>query len=127
MAIGNMVSSKVNQWTLLIGTIPLIYSASVGHLAFIPLSNLQVEEILLTAAQSAFGCVALVKLRFNWKEATILFSFWFAQFLFPQIRIEVTVAYLVLTVIWLAYYRNQITIFGQFKRNMVEHVLPSRM
>ena len=127
MAIGNMVSSKVNQWTLLIGTIPLIYSASVGHLAFIPLSNLQVEEILLTAAQSAFGCVALVKLRFNWKEATILFSFWFAQFLFPQIRIEVAIAYLVLTVIWLAYYRNQITIFGQFKRNMVEHVLPSRM
>ena len=126
MAIGNMVSSKVNQWTLLIGTIPLIYSASVGHLAFIPLSPLQVEEILLTAAQSAFGCVVLLKLRFTWKEAVILFSFWFAQFLFPQIRIEVTVAYLALTAIWLAYYRKQITIFGQFKKNMIEHFLPSR-
>jgi len=126
MAIGNMVSSKVNQWTLLIGTIPLVYSASVGHLASIPLSPLQVDEILLTAAQSAFGCVALLKLRFTWKEAVILFSFWFAQFLFPQIRIEVTVAYLVLTAIWLAYYRSQITIFGQFKKNITEHVLLRR-
>jgi len=126
MAIGNMVSSKVNQWTLLIGTIPLIYSLSVGHLAFIPLTPLQVEEILLTAAQSAFGCVSLLKLRFTWKEATILFSFWLAQFLLPQIRIEVTAAYLVLTAIWLAYYRNKITIFGEFKKNMIEHVLPTR-
>ena len=127
MAIGNMVSSKVNQWTLLIGTIPLIYSISIGHLAFIPLNHLQVEEILLTAAQSAFGCVALLKLRFTWKEATILFSFWLAQLLFPPIRIEVTAAYLVLTAIWLAYYRKQITVFGQFKRSMIEHVLPSKM
>ena len=126
MAIGNMVSSKVNQWTLLIGTIPLIYSLSVGHLAFIPLTPLQVQEILLTAAQSAFGCVSLLKLRFTWKEATILFSFWLAQLLLPQIRIEVTVTYLVLTAIWLAYYRNKIVIFGQFKKNMIEHVLPRR-
>jgi len=126
MAIGNMVSSKVNQWTLLIGTIPVIYSLSIGHLAFIPLSHLQVEEILLTAAQSAFGCVALLKLRFTWKEATILFSFWFAQFLFPQIRIEVTIAYLVLAVIWLVYYRKQVTIFHQFKKAMIEHVLARR-
>jgi len=126
MAIGNMVSSKVNQWSLLIGTIPLIYSVSIGHLAFIPLSPLQVEEILLTAAQSAFGCVALLKLRFTWKEAVILFSLWFAQFLFPPIRIEITAAYLALTAIWLIYYRNQITIFGQFKKSMIEHVLPSK-
>jgi len=127
MAIGNMVSSKVNQWTLLIGTIPLIYSASLGHLAFIPLNPLQVEEILLTAAQSAFGCVALLKLRFTSKEAIILFSFWFAQFLLPAIRVEVTLAYLILTAVWLIHYRNQIIIFGQFKRSMTEHVLPSKM
>jgi hypothetical protein len=86
-----------------------------------------VEEILLTAAQSAFGCVALLKLRFSWKEATILFSLWLAQFLFPQIRIEVTAVYLVLTAIWLIYFRKQITIFGQFKKNMVEHVLPRKV
>ena len=36
MAIGNMVSSKVNQWTLLLGTIPLVYSLSLGHLALHP-------------------------------------------------------------------------------------------
>ena len=56
-----------------------------------------------------------------------MFSLWFTQFLFPPIRIEVTAAYLVLTAIWLAYYRNQITIFGQFKKTIVEHVLPSKI
>lgn len=127
MAIGNLVSSKVNQWTILIGTIPLIYSASIGHLAFIPLTPLQVEEILLTAAQSAFGCVALLKLRFTWKEAVVLFSLWFTQFLFPPIRIEITAVYLVLTAIWLAYYRNQVTIFSQFRKSMIKHVLPQRI
>jgi len=127
MAIGNMVSSKVNQWTLLVGTIPLVYSVSLGHLAFIPLNALQVEEILLTAAQSTFGCVALLKLRFTWKEATILFSLWFAQFLLPAIRIGVTAAYLILAAIWLIYYRKQITIFGQFKKSLTEHVLPSKI
>jgi len=121
MAIGNMVSSKVNQWTLLIGTIPMIYSVSVGHFAFVLLTPLQVEEILLTAAQSAFGCAALLKLRFTWKEAIILFSFWLAQFLLPQIRIEVTVAYMALAAIWLAYYRSQITMFGQFKSIVMTH------
>lgn len=116
MAIGNMISSKVNQWTLLLGTIPLIYSVSIGHFAFIPLDPLQIEEILLTAAQSAFGCAALLKLRFTWKEALILFSFWLGQFLFPPVRIEITAAYLVLTIVWLIYYRHQVRVFGQFKK-----------
>jgi cation:H+ antiporter len=126
MAIGNMVSSKVNQWTLLVGTIPLVYSLSIGHLAFIPLTTLQVHEILLTAAQSAFGCVALLKLRFTWKEAAILFSFWFAQFLVPTIRIEVAGAYLLLAVVWLVYYRKQISIFSLFKRHFTEHVFKAQ-
>ena len=123
MAMGNMISSKVNQWTLLVGSIPLIYSISIGHLAFIPLDSLQIQEILLTAAQSSFGCAALLKLRFTWKEAVILFSLWLLQFLIPQVRIEVTAAYFVLTVIWLIYYRNQARILGQFKRIMIKNVL----
>lgn len=126
MAMGNMVSSKVNQWTLLIGTIPLVYSVSIGQLAFIPLDKLQVEEIFLTAAQSAFGCVALMRLRFDWKDALILFSLWFAQFAIPPIRIEVTYAYLILAAIWLVYYRKQFVMFPEFKKAMREYVFPKK-
>ncbi len=107
MGIGNLVSSKVNQWSLLIGTIPLVYSLSLGHLAFIPLTPLQREEILLTSAQSLFGVVALMKLRFTLIDAILLFVFWLLQFIFPEIRIEVTVIYLVLALAEMIYYRNE--------------------
>jgi len=107
MGIGNLVSSKVNQWSLLIGTIPLVYSISVGHLAFIPLTPLQREEILLTAAQSLFGVVALMKLRFTLTDAILLFAFWLIQFIFPAVRIEVTLIYLVLALIEMIYYRSE--------------------
>ncbi len=107
MGIGNLVSSKVNQWSLLIGTIPLVYSLSVGHLAFIPLTPLQREEILLTGAQSLFGVVALMKLRFTLVDAVLLFVLWLLQFIFPEIRIEVTVIYLVLALIEMIYYRKE--------------------
>ena len=52
---GALVSSKVNQWTLLVGTIPLVYSLGAGRVAQLPLSELQQSEILLTAAQSFFA------------------------------------------------------------------------
>lgn len=117
MGIGNLVSSKVNQWSLLIGTVPLVYSLSVGHLAFIPLTPLQREEILLTGAQSLFGVVALMKLRFTMKDAILLFSLWFIQFIYPPIRIEVTIAYLVLALIEFIYYRHEnIRLFQEFAR-----------
>lgn len=117
MGIGNLVSSKVNQWSLLIGTVPLVYSLSVGHLAFIPLTPLQREEILLTGAQSLFGVVALMKLRFTIKDALLLFGLWLIQFVYPPIRIEITVAYIVLALIEFIYYRHEnVKLFKEFAR-----------
>ena len=117
MGIGNLVSSKVNQWSLLIGTIPLVYSLSVGHLAFIPLTPLQREEILLTGAQSLFGVVALMKLRFTMLDAFLLFTLWFIQFIYPPIRIEVTIIYIILALIEFLYYREEnFKLFKAFAR-----------
>jgi len=107
MGIGNLVSSKVNQWSLLIGTIPIVYSLSVGHLAFIPLNELQQHEILLTAAQSLYGVAALMKLRFSIREAIILFILWFLQFIYPPIRIEVTIIYILLAIFEIIYFRHE--------------------
>src|SRR3990170_3644593 len=43
--LGTLVSSKVNQWTLLIGTLPLAYMISYGHFVSMPLDERQREEI----------------------------------------------------------------------------------
>ena len=69
---GTLLSSKVNQWTLLVGMIPAAYSLSAGHLVGMPLDARQVEEILLTAAQSLFAVAILVTLEFTVLEAMVL-------------------------------------------------------
>jgi len=71
-AIGTLISSKVNQWTLLVGSLPLAYLAGGGKTA-LPLDPRQVEEFLLTAAQALLGVAALLTLRFpRWLAFTLL-------------------------------------------------------
>ena len=55
--LGALVSSKVNQWTLLIGCLPIAYAISSGTLNPLPTDTRQTEEVLLTAAQSLLAVV----------------------------------------------------------------------
>src|SRR5205823_2935649 len=42
--LGTLLSSKVNQWTLLVGSLPIVFALSAGHLSGLPLDALQREE-----------------------------------------------------------------------------------
>src|SRR5256885_1950257 len=53
--LGTLVSSKVNQWTLLVGTLPIAFAFASGTLDGLPIIARQREEVLLTAAQSFFA------------------------------------------------------------------------
>jgi cation:H+ antiporter len=81
---GAMVSSKVNQWTLLVGTLPLVYSVALGQPGALHLDGRQVEEILLTAAQSLFGLAVLCDMRLSLFEAGVLFVLFVSQLFFPS-------------------------------------------
>lgn len=98
--LANLVSAKVNQWTLLIATIPFVYSLSVGHAAEIPLTKLSRDEILLTAAQTILGVVILARLRFTLLDAVVLLGLFGIQFASPTLHGPATVAYLAVTVIY---------------------------
>lgn len=95
--LGNLVSAKLNQWTLLIATIPIVYSLSLGTPSEIALTQLSRDEILLTAAQTLLGVTMLARLRFSLVDASILLGLFFVQFAFPPIRLEVAIAYVLLT------------------------------
>lgn len=97
MALMNMVSSNINQWTVLAAMIPIVYSFSVGHPAAVPLHEHRVE-LLLTLLQSMLGMVLLANLSFHGYEAVGLFVLWFAQFMRPDWREEACFFY----GIWLA-------------------------
>ncbi len=99
-AMGTLLSSKVNQWTLLVGTIPFAYMAGGGHLGSLHLDGRQTEEFVLTAAQTVLGFAVLLNLRFRWKEAVTLAALFFLQFPFPQtsVRLGFSAAYMLLAV-----------------------------
>jgi len=114
-AIGTLLSSKVNQWTLLVGALPLAYSASLGEVGTMVLDARQTEEILLTAAQSAFAVAVLVSFSFSVKEAAVLLVLFATQLFFtsPSVRFGYAIAYLLLTVGWLAVSRpSRAGLFG---------------
>lgn len=85
-SIGTLISSKVNQWTLLIGMLPVVYAISAGRVSPMEMDSRQVEEILLTAAQSLFAVAILANLSFSLAEAVVLFVLFSTQLLIPDPR-----------------------------------------
>jgi cation:H+ antiporter len=79
-ALMNMVSSNINQWTLLAAMLPIVFSISRGAPATIPLDGQQELELLLTLAQSLLGVLFLMDMRLEWWKATGLFGLWAVQF-----------------------------------------------
>jgi cation:H+ antiporter len=79
VALGVLLSSKVNQWTLLVGSLPIAYSLGAGHVAPLPLDARQVAEVLLTAAQSLFGVAVLAGLSLSLAESGLLAGLFLGQ------------------------------------------------
>jgi len=100
VAMGALLSSKVNQWTLLVGSLPLAYSWSAGEVAGLPLDTRQQEEVLLTAAQSLFAVGVLVSLSLSRTEAIALFALFIIQFAIPvmEVRLAISGIYVALAV-----------------------------
>jgi len=86
MAVMNLVSSTINQWSILSALIPVIYSISRGTPSAIVFDPHQRLEILLTILQSFLGWLLLVNLDLRAFEAGILFVFWLVQFAIPGTR-----------------------------------------
>jgi cation:H+ antiporter len=97
MALMNMVSSNINQWTVLAAMIPLVYGYSSLHhhgaWADFHFDDAQRLEILLTLLQTALGVMLLANMEFDWLDASAILVLWLAQFLRPNLREEVAVAY----------------------------------
>ena len=97
MALMNMVSSNINQWTVLAAMIPLVYGYShyhhTGTWADFRFDAAQRLEIILTLLQTGLGVVLLANMEFDWFDATALFVLWAVQFFVPHLREEVSVAY----------------------------------
>lgn len=108
-----LISSKVNQWTLLIGSLPLAYSISAGEISALDFDTRQAEEVFLTAGQSLFAVAIFVSLSMSWWEAAALAGLFGTQFFFTDttVRVGYGVAYSVLALLVLI---RDIPLFGNF-------------
>ena len=86
VALMNMVSSNINQWSILSAMIPVLFVISAGTVKPLMFDQFQRHEILLTILQSLLGFLLLMNLQLVMWEAAILFLFWAVQFFVPSSR-----------------------------------------
>jgi cation:H+ antiporter len=108
MALMNMVSSNINQWTLLAAMLAIVFSLARGAPSTIHFDSQQELELLMTLGQSLVGAMFLINMELAWWEAAALFALWAVQFtlslvnpgpgllgiLADRIHWHVTIAYL---------------------------------
>jgi cation:H+ antiporter len=77
--LGALISSKVNQWTLLVGTLPIVFSIFAGVLHGLPLETGQRIELFVTAAQSVFAVAIVASRSVSRTEAWVMLGLFVAQ------------------------------------------------
>jgi cation:H+ antiporter len=104
-ALGMLISAKVNQWTLLVGSLPVVYAVSTGSLSPLALDTRQTEEVLLTASQSLFAVVLLAGLFLTPRGALALFVLFITQLVIPipAVRFAFSGVYAAATALLLAF------------------------
>lgn len=124
VALMNIASSNINQWTLLVAMLPVVFSLGQGAPAAIVMDGEQQMELLLTIGQSAVGLLFLLNMQFDWWEALAILVLFAAQFILPpvvgqQAKVWITVVFFVWTAAglgWMLFRRQPpaaLTLFGE--------------
>ncbi|HLH42871.1 MAG TPA: hypothetical protein VKV74_07790 [Bryobacteraceae bacterium] len=80
MALMNMVSSNISQWSLLPALLPVLLSISAGRMSWIVFDSLQRPELTMTLAQALVGLTFLINMEFAFWEAWALFGLFLIPF-----------------------------------------------
>ena len=84
-----LLSSKVSQWTLLIGSVPAAYSIAGTTLSPLHFDARQAEEVFLTAGQSLFAVAIFVSLSMSAWEAALLAVLFASQLFFFNTTVRI--------------------------------------
>jgi cation:H+ antiporter len=143
-----LISSKLNQWTLLIGTLAVVYSIALGGYGVLEFEFKQSLEIWITAAQSYFALAILSNFNISGREAVTLLVLFVSQVLIEfvllrllpltpeaaetlahQSLIAYTAIYMILGTALLVYRRHAVaemlTLAGATARQAVNGAQPS--
>lgn len=85
IALMNIASSNINQWTLLVAMLPVVLSFGAGAPSAIAFDQEQQLELLLTIGQSLVALVFLYNMELRWWQALGLFVAFALQFVFSAL------------------------------------------
>ena len=125
LALMNMVSSNITQWTLLAAILPIVLSFSHGAVTPILFDEQQSREMWMTLGQSLLGILFLLEMRLLWWEAAGLFTLFVLSLVLTQLHVWFTYAYFVwsaLEIIRLASHRRWPKAFTDFAAVWQSHV-----
>lgn len=80
--IAALISASANQWTLLVASMPVVFSLGLGEPHALPLDARQTAEVFLTMAQIVFAVTLVSKLRVGWVGAGVLFVLFVSHLFF---------------------------------------------
>jgi cation:H+ antiporter len=108
VALMNITSSNINQWTLLVAMLPIVFSMGHSGATTIAFDAEQKTELLLTIGQSFVALLFLLNMEFAWWEALAMFLLFAIQFVLPalagdQTRIWITAVFFFWTVVGMAF------------------------
>jgi len=120
-AIGTLIASKINQWSLLVGSLPIAHFFGGGG-TDLALDARQIEEFVLTASQTVMGVAIIIALRFSRTSAIALAAIFAVQFFVTDTtgRYVLSAIQLVIAVILLVRNRRDIlpTLAAPFRRSV---------
>jgi cation:H+ antiporter len=70
--------------TVLIASMPVVFSVALGRAHSFPLGTRQVDEFLLTASFSLFAIFLFARMRLTHRHALLLLAFFFTHLFFPD-------------------------------------------
>ena len=85
VALAVLISSKVNQWSVLTGSLPIAYVLGGGHGAAVPLDAQSVAEFNLTIAQGILGIGILLSMRVSGLGSLLLLATFVISFMFTDV------------------------------------------
>lgn len=85
VALMNISSSNINQWTLLVAMLPVVLSFGAGKPSFIAFNAVQQMELLITLGQSIVALVFLLKMELRWWQAFAMFVTFVVGFVFSAL------------------------------------------
>jgi len=120
MALLNFVSSAVNELTALVAIIPIVFALSIGIIGPVSLTAHK-DEVLLTMAQSLYACVCLMDLKYDVRNALLLFGLWLVSTAFVETRFAISIIFLFASLVEVIIQRRRITVFSAFKDSLQEY------